>query len=103
MYHWVMKTQEIKKKILSTIKREDVVKAALFGSFAKGEEKRSDIDILIEYRKGAGKSLLDMVKLQFELEEILGRKVDLFTYDGIHSLIKDSILSHREVIYEKRK
>lgn len=69
----------------------------------RGRKKRSDIDILIEYRKGAGKSLLDMVKLQFELEEILGRKVDLFTYDGIHSLIKDSILSHREVIYEKRK
>ncbi len=99
-----MKTQDIKKKILPAIKREDIVKVALFGSFAKGEERKgSDIDILIKYRKGSEKSLLDLIRLQFELEDKLGRKVDLLTYEGIHPLLKDSIMSHQEVIYEKRK
>lgn len=52
--------------------RRGVTKAALFGSVARGEaKKRSDIDILIKLKKG--KSLLDLVRLQFELEKNWGK------------------------------
>lgn len=96
-----MTTQAIKKKILPILKRQGVTKAALFGSAARGKmKKRSDIDILIKFR--GDKSLLDLVRLQFELEEKLGRKVDVLTYDGIHHLLKDIILNEQKVIYEKR-
>ncbi len=58
-------------------------RAAIFGSFARGEAKaNSDVDLLIEYR-AKGKSLFDLVDLKLELEEILGRKVDIVTYDSI--------------------
>lgn len=96
-----MTTQSIKKKIVPILKRQDVTKAALFGSIVRGEaRKKSDIDILIKFK--AGKSLLDLVRLEFKLEKKLGRKVDLLTYNSIHPLLRDIILKEQEIIYEKR-
>ena len=69
-----------------------VIKAGLFGSFARGEStKSSDIDILVKF-KGT-KSLLDLAGLEIELEKKLNKKVDLLTYDSIHPLLKKRILS----------
>lgn len=56
-----------------------VERIILFGSFAKGvQKKKSDIDILVDLRKPLG---LEFVSLADRLEEILGRKVDIATYD----------------------
>lgn len=97
-----MTTQSIKKQIVPILKRQGVTKAALFGSIVRGEaKKKSDIDILVNLRRD--KTLLDLVGLKLELEEKLGRKVDVLTYDGIHPLLKDKILSEQKIIYEKRK
>ena len=82
------------------LKRQGVTKAALFGSVARGESrKKSDIDILINIRKD--KSLLDIVRLELELEEKLGKKVDLVEYSAIKPLLKDIILRDEKIIYEK--
>lgn len=98
-----MTIQNIKKKIVPILKRQGVTKAAFFGSFARGDtKKRSDIDILIKYEDKSNKSLLDLVRLQFELEEKLGKKVDLLTYKSIHPLLRDIILEEQKVIYEKK-
>lgn len=98
-----MDTRSIKREITPILKRQGVTKAALFGSVARGEaKKRSDIDILIQYKKRDRKSLLDLVKLQFELEEKLGKKVDLVTYKSLHPLLRDIILKDEKIIYEKR-
>lgn len=54
-----------------------VKRAAIFGSFARGDAtEESDIDLLIEF-KGKEKSLLDLAALKIKLEESLGRNVDL--------------------------
>jgi hypothetical protein len=96
-----MTTQNIKKKIVPILKRQGVIKAALFGSVVRDEaKKKSDIDILIKYK--GQKSLMDLVRLQFELEKKLGKKVDLLTYNSIHPLLKNIILNEQKVIYEKR-
>lgn len=96
-----MTIQDISAKIIPTLKREGVTKAALFGSVVKGEaKKKSDVDILVDFSER--KSLLDLVRLQFTLEEKLGRKVDLLTYGSIHPLLKDIILKEQEVIYDER-
>lgn len=96
-----MTAQKIKKKIVPILKRQGVTKAALFGSFARGDiKKNSDIDILIRYK--GQKSLLDLVRLQFELEKKTGKKVDLLTYNSIHPLLKNIILNEQKIIYEKR-
>jgi len=96
-----MTTEAIKKKILPILRRQGVIKAAVFGSAARGEmNKNSDVDILIKY--GSKKGLFDLVRLEFELEEKLGRKVDLLTYKSIHPLLRNIILKEQKVIYEKR-
>lgn len=86
------KIATIKKQVIPILKKNDVVKAGIFGSVARGEDKKkSDVDILIKF-KGENKSLIDLVRLKYELEEKLKRKVDILTYRSINHLIKDQIL-----------
>lgn len=93
--------RKISKKINLILRRHDVVKAALFGSFVRGENKKnSDVDILVKF--SSQKSLMDLVRLRFALEEKIGKKVDLLTYDSIHPLLKDIILKEQKIIYEKK-
>ena len=87
----------IREKILPIFKRYDVVRAAIFGSFARGEMKESsDIDILVEFE--GEKSLIDLAGLKIELEELLGMKVDVLTYNSLHPLLKERILREQKVI-----
>ena len=73
------------------------MKASLFGSVVSGKlNSRSDIDVLVKMPKSA--SLLDLVELKDELELKLGRKVDVFTSNSIHPLLKESILNNQKVI-----
>ncbi|MBI3032062.1 nucleotidyltransferase family protein [Candidatus Woesearchaeota archaeon] len=82
----------LKKQIIPVLKRYHVKKAGIFGSYARGEQKKnSDVDILIEV-KTVKFSLLDMVRLEREIEETIGKKVDLLTYRSINPLLKDYIL-----------
>jgi hypothetical protein len=81
----------IKRKAIPVLKRNNVVRAGIFGSFARGEETRnSDIDILIKTNKPLG---FNFMKIQFELEKKIGREVDLLTYNSIHPLLKKRILN----------
>ncbi len=96
-----MNIQTIRTKATPILESEGVIKAALFGSHATGEaKKRSDIDILVKFN--SKRSLLDLVRLQFMLEDRLGKKVDLLTYNSIHPLLKNIILNEQKIIYEKR-
>jgi hypothetical protein len=62
--------------------RFGVNRIAFYGSFAKGTSKRtSDVDVLVELGQPLG---LDFVELAFHLEEVLGRRVDLATFDTFH-------------------
>jgi len=84
------KLDEIKKKIVKILKKNNVVRAGIFGSYARGEQKKnSDIDILIEFNG----SLLDLVGLEMELKKLLRKKVDLLTYGCIHPLLRERILN----------
>ncbi|MEM3626428.1 MAG: nucleotidyltransferase family protein [Candidatus Bathyarchaeia archaeon] len=92
-----MKFEEIKAKIIPVLQRYDVERAALFGSYVKGEEsEKSDIDILVQFK--GEKSLLDLAGLKIELEETLGKKVDVLTYNSLHPLLRDKILKEQKVI-----
>lgn len=95
----LMKTEinEIKKKAIPILKRNGVVKAGIFGSYAKGKaRKTSDVDILIKFK--GDKSLLDLVGLKIELEDRLRKKVDILTYNSINPLLKEKILKEEERI-----
>ena len=72
----------IKNIILNHLKEYNPVKIGIFGSFARGENKKdSDIDILIKFKNSP--SLLTLIRLENELTDILGVKVDLVTAGAI--------------------
>ncbi len=90
-------TGKIKKDILPILHHYEIKKAAIFGSFARGENtEASDIDILVEFN--GEKSLLDLAGLKIALEELLKMKVDLLTYKSLNPLLRDKILSEQVVI-----
>jgi len=85
-------------KLNAIFKEYGVKKAAVFGSAARGDAKKnSDIDLLVQFC--GKKSLLDLVGLKFDLEEIFKRKVDVNTYNAIHPLLRDSILKDQVYIF----
>jgi len=86
-----MDQSEIKNIILSHLKGFNPVQLGIFGSFARGDNKKgSDIDILVEFREAP--SLLTIIKLENDLSEILGVKVDLVTTGALkNKRIKKSI------------
>lgn len=63
----------------------------VFGSAARGEAgPGSDVDFLVELEDG--RSLLDLVHLWQDLEELLGRRVDVVEPEGLHWYIRDRVL-----------
>ncbi|MBI3033102.1 nucleotidyltransferase family protein [Candidatus Woesearchaeota archaeon] len=89
---------KLSKQMIPIFKKNHVKKAGLFGSYARGEQKKkSDLDLVVDM-KG---SLLDLAGLKIELEEILNKKVDILTYKSIHPLLKKKILNEEVRIYGK--
>lgn len=91
-----MKQNTSLKKIirisLPILKKNGVVEAGIFGSYARGEQKKSsDIDMLVKIRNKR-LSLLGFSHLINELTEELGVKVDLVEYDALKPLLKKDIL-----------
>lgn len=85
-----LSVDQIKNKALPTLKEAGVKRCSLFGSAARGEaDLDSDIDFLVELPEKS--SLLDLVRLERRLEEILGRKVDLLTYSSIYPSLRPYI------------
>jgi len=68
----------------------------VFGSLARGDAKAgSDVDLLVKLERG--RSLLDIVALKQDLEDLLGCKVDVVTERSISPLVRDEIL--KEAVY----
>jgi predicted nucleotidyltransferase len=88
----------VKEKILPVLTRYQVKKASFFGSFARGKVNRnSDVDILVELSDAS--SLFDFINLKNELEDTVGRKVDLVEYDTLKSSIRNKILSEQVSLF----
>ena len=91
------KIEKIKSTIIKVLKKYGVKKAGLFGSIVRGEStENSDIDLLVEFE--GEKSLLDLAGLKIELQELLGREVDVITYRSLHPLLREKILNEQEEI-----
>lgn len=87
----------LKKIIVPILKKNDVTKAGIFGSYARGEQKKkSDVDLLIRFK--GRKNLLDVIGIKQDLEEKLRKKVDVLTYGSIHPLLKERILKEEKRI-----
>jgi len=93
----VSELQELKAKILPVLRRNDVLRAGLFGSVVRGEaEHGSDLDILVEF--AGDKSLLDHAGLELDLEAACGLPVQVVTYRALHPRLRDAVLSEQVVL-----
>lgn len=90
----------IQQKSKPLFEKYRIKQAAVFGSVATGKDtKDSDIDLLVSYMPNAKKSFFVHLKLEGELSETLGRKVDLVTDKGLSPFIKDRVLKEKRDIY----
>jgi len=88
-----------RKRLIDVCRQHDVTKVALFGSMVRGEETaESDIDLLVEFSQR--KSLLALVRLERELAQALGRKVDVLTEAALSPYLRPQILQEMRIIYE---
>jgi uncharacterized protein len=80
--------------------RHRVQELALFGSaLTKDFSAESDVDLLVTFEPGAHIGFLTLARMRYELEELLGRKVDLIPKGGLKPVIRDSVLATARVLY----
>jgi predicted nucleotidyltransferase len=83
--------QNIRKEILAIAKTHGALSVRLFGSYARGEEQLpSDIDLLVEMEPG--RSLLDIIAIKQEVEDLVGKKVDVVTEAALSPYLRDEVL-----------
>lgn len=79
---------DISSKLIPILREHGVVHASIFGSYARGDyTEESDVDILVEFRAGIKKSLLDLVDLKQHIEDDIGKVVDIVTRKGLDQKI----------------
>lgn len=86
-----------RKKILKNLfSLYKIRRIAVFGSYATGTQTRySDVDFLVDFKKGA--DLLDQSGLKIDLQEILGKKVDVVTPGSLSKYLRAKVL--KEAVY----
>jgi len=98
-----LRKKDISEKLVDVCGKNDIVFMAIFGSFVRKEQNsRSDIDIAIEFDKKKRKSLLDLVRVENELTEIFGRKVDVGIFSRLSPHVAKDVEREMRLIYEKR-
>ena len=95
-----MSTQTMTQLIAEYFKTQPVLKAWLFGSYARGEQTAdSDIDILIQPDKSVG--LFKLSGMHLDLQELLNLEVDLVTVKGLRPFARESADRDKILIYER--
>jgi len=88
-------------ELLDICKKNDITFLGIFGSYSRGEQKEeSDMDILVRFSRR--KSLLDLVRIERQLSEVLNVKVDLVTEGSVSPYIIDGIKRELKVIYDEK-
>ncbi len=97
-----MSTEVMTKKIAEYFKTQPVLKAWIFGSYARGEERPdSDVDILFVPDMSQKFSLFTLGGMYMDLKDILNREVDLIPEDSLLPFAKKSAENDKILIYER--
>jgi len=87
--------------IQNYLAEKPVIKAYLFGSQIRGEATaESDVDLLVELDYAQKIGLL-FIQMKIDLEELLGKKVDLVSTNGLSKYIKPIIDKEKQLIYAR--
>ena len=97
----IMSAEMMSNMLAEYFKTKPILKAWLFGSFARGEEtSQSDVDILIvlDHTQTVG---MDFFGMYEELKDLLGRNVDLVTERSLAPFARKSVEQDRKLVYER--
>lgn len=100
----ISQNQITQEQLTDFCRRWEVSELALFGSALRADFRPdSDVDVLVSFAPSARRTLFDIVKMQDELEELFGRKVDLVERRAIERsenyIRRRSILRNARVVY----
>lgn len=85
--------EKIKEKIIPILHKYNITHAGIFGSLVRGNLKKdSDVDILVEIPQDSNLDLLDFVHIKHEIEDLIGREIDLIEYSTIKPALKEDVL-----------
>ena len=91
------------EKIEAFCRRNPIRRLSLFGSVLRDDfTDQSDVDFLVELEPDAGVGLFKFIGMQNQLEDMLGRKVDLRTAEDLHERFRDRVVAEAELIYERQ-
>ena len=98
-----MSNQQIQQTLANYFKTQPVLKAWVFGSYARDEERPdSDIDLLIQFdRKNAKVGLFKYASMIIDLEKLLHREVDLVEEGALLPFAERTANRDKKLIYER--
>lgn len=89
-------------KIRNYFADQPVLKAWIFGSYARGEAgKDSDVDLLVDFDNSANVSLLKHAGMLCDLEDLLNLPVDLVNINSLYPEVKSEVDRDKILIYER--
>lgn len=81
-----------------------VMKAWLFGSYARGDNGTgSDVDVMIQIRKDKSFSLFDLAEIQHQLGKLISGKIDVVMKGAVNPVVMKRIIPELILIYERQK
>lgn len=93
---------EVVRIIQDYLRDTPIIKAWLFGSYARMEEtENSDIDILVDFQRGSKVGLLQMSQFSIDLEQRLKKSIDLVAEGSLKPFAADNVMNERVLIYER--
>ncbi len=94
-----MDKQKLYGQIVEFLRSKGATKVAVFGSYVRDEENpKSDIDVITEFPDDM--SLMKFVRIERELSELIGIKVDLLTEEYISPYFKENVLNQMQILYQ---
>ncbi len=89
-------------ELVEFCQRHPIRKLSVFGSALRDDfGPDSDIDTLVEFEPGARVSFFDMVTMEMELTDMMGRQVDLRTPQELSRYFRQTVLDTARVVYER--
>ncbi len=80
-------------------KANGIKKLSLFGSYLyNAHNEESDVDLLVEFEDNTGYGLLDVARIERELSEIIGKKVDLRTSEELSKYFREQVVKEAQVV-----
>jgi hypothetical protein len=91
------------KNIMEFCQRHRIFKLAFFGSVLREDfGPESDVDMLVEFEPGQSIGFFELVRIETELSQLIGRQVDLRTPQELSRYFRQQVLDTSEVVYEQK-